>query len=67
MTRKLKKELWPHMIKVNHTSQCDEIEAWLEQTLGIFKGRWNAVYNYDSTDFYFRNERDAVYFSLRWL
>lgn len=66
MTRKLKQELWPHMIKVNHPSQCDEIEAWLGQTLGVFKGRWNAVYNYDSIDFYFREGSDATMFLLRW-
>lgn len=66
MTRKLKQELWPHMIKINHSTQCGEIETWLSQTLGVFKGHWNVVYNYDSTDFYFRNERDAVYFALRW-
>lgn len=34
MTRKLKNELWPYMVKINNPSQSYEIETWLGQTLG---------------------------------
>lgn len=66
MTRKLKQELWPHMVKVDRPSQSYEIETWLGQKLGVFKNRWNAVYHHNSTDFYFKKGSDATMFALRW-
>jgi len=66
--RELKRELWPHKVKVNSDVKHDitSIELWLGQKFGTFKGRWNVVYHYNATYFYFRNESDAVMFSLRW-
>jgi hypothetical protein len=66
--RRLKKELWPHCVKVNELTDDHvyDIENWLGETLGPFKGRWNIVYNYNHTDFYFRQGEDAMLFSLRW-
>lgn len=69
--RKLKKELWPHVVSINiqHTHENDtmtNIEEWLGKQLGCFKDKWNCVYRYNGTDFYFRNEADAVLFALRW-
>lgn len=66
MTRKLKQELWPHMVKVNRPSESYEMESWLGEHLGAFKSQWNAVYHRSSTDFYFKQGRDATMFSLRW-
>ena len=66
--RILKKELWPYkaVIDMDHTrSEIIEIENWLGESLGIFKGRWNVVYN-SKTDYYFRNEKDYVWFTMRW-
>ena len=66
--RELKKELWPYKIKVNsdNTKDITPVEIWLGETLGTFKGRWNVVYQYNHTDFYFKNSQDALLFALRW-
>jgi hypothetical protein len=68
--RSLKKQLWPYMITIkmdvsNH--KLIDIEIWLGETLGIFKKRWNAIYGTGYTNFYFRTEKDALFFTLRWL
>lgn len=68
--RHLKHELWPHYVLVDDTEssmKVYEIESWLGETMGPFKEKWNAVYHYDSTMFYFKQGRDATLFSLRWL
>jgi hypothetical protein len=66
--RMLKTELWPYRVKVNEkaTNDITAIEIWLGETLGTFKNRWNVVYHYDRTDFYFKQQDDAMIFSLRW-
>jgi len=67
--RVLRKELWPYKVKVNDkefTTSITEMEIWLGEQLGTFKGRWNVVYQYNQTDFYFREGRDATLFALRW-
>lgn len=67
--RELKKELWPYKVAVNvddTTMEIDKIETWLGEHYGVFKDRWNAVYQYNRTDYYFRSGSDATMFSLRW-
>jgi hypothetical protein len=65
--RKLKQELWPHMVKLDKKDlELPNVEIWLGDTMGPFRGRWNVVYNYSSTDFYFKNQQDATLFALRW-
>ena len=66
--RQLKKELWPFMVKVNSDNLKDitPIEIWLGEKLGTFKGRWNVVYQYNETHFYFKQGKDATLFALRW-
>jgi hypothetical protein len=67
--RVLRKELWPYKVKVNDkefTTSITEMEIWLGEQLGTFKGRWNVVYHYNQTDFYFREGRDATLFALKW-
>lgn len=66
--RELKKKFWPYRVVVNSDLKKDitPMELWLGEQLGTFKGRWNVVYQYNSTDFYFKNSADAVMFSLRW-
>lgn len=66
--RILKKELWPCKVKVNddNTKNITEVELWLGESFGTFKGRWNVVYHSNHTDFYFKNQRDANWFALRW-
>lgn len=66
--RILKKESWPHRVIVSEDdfSKLIEIETWLGETIGMFKNRWNVVYNYNKTDFYFRCDKDSLMFVLRW-
>lgn len=66
--RRLKKDLWPHCVPLNEDYRNDitKIEIWLGNQLGTFRGRWNVVYEFNHTDFYFRHEQDAVLFALRW-
>ena len=67
MTRILKKELWPYCVPVEFTGDIDKMKMWLGNLLGPFKEQWNIVYLHNRTDFYFRNEQDAVLFSLKWV
>jgi hypothetical protein len=66
--RQLKRELWPYKVTVGSDWKDDitTIELWLGEQLGTFKGRWNVVYHYNKTDFYFRHGEDATLFALRW-
>lgn len=63
--RVLKKELWPIKIHISKYN-VDEIENWLGEKMGAFKGRWNVVPTYNGADYYFRNTKDASMFALRW-
>lgn len=42
------------------------VEVWLGKNVGGFKSRWNVVYHYNHTDFYFKSSEDATLFALRW-
>jgi hypothetical protein len=66
--RVLKKALWPSKVTLDSDWKKDinDVEEWLGENLGTFKGRWNVIYNYNKTDFYFRNEEDAIIFKLTW-
>ena len=67
--RVLKKELWPHRVELDidqTQSKIAEVETWLGKYHGAFKTRWNVVYRWDHTVFYFREGQDATMFALRW-
>ena len=67
--RELKKELWPYKVKVNKnefTTSVTEMEIWLGEQLGTYKGRWIVVYESNCTYFYFREGSDATLFALKW-
>ena len=66
--RILKKEIWPHKvtIELDINNPIYPKEHWLGENLGAFKDRWNVVYFYNRTDFYFKSKSDAVEFALRW-
>lgn len=66
--RVLKKELWPSRVTLDSDWKKDinDVEEWLGENVGAFRDRWNVVYNYNKTDFYFRNNDDAVIFKLTW-
>lgn len=70
--RVLKKDLWPHCVRLK-TNPGDagrdvamDIELWLGDKLGCFRDRWNCVYHCNGTDYYFRKGEDATLFALRW-
>lgn len=67
--RELKKDIWPHKVIINSDikEKIFPLELWLGEQLGAFKDRWNVVYQYNRTDFYFKSGRDATMFALRWL
>ena len=65
--RKLKKSIWPHKVTIKDKTDAGVIDAaiWLNQ-MGIYKGRWNFILLFGSVEFYFKDEKDAVFFKLRW-
>lgn len=67
--RELKRELWPVKVSLDEAKERNltEMEIWMGQKFGTFKGRWNIVQHFRGVDFYFRNEQDAVMFSLKWV
>ena len=67
--RHLKRELWPHKINLDVDDtrmKIDSVELWLGESVGGFKDKWNAVYHYNSTDYYFKTGQDATMFALKW-
>lgn len=67
--RRLKRELWPVKVTIQQPTEhsVTDMEVWMGQRFGTFKGRWNFVWQYNNKlDVYFRNEQDATIFSLRW-
>jgi hypothetical protein len=66
--RELKRELWPVKVALDINKEHDimAMELWMGEKFGTFKGRWNFVQHWKGTDVYFRNEQDALMFSLRW-
>jgi hypothetical protein len=66
--RELKRELWPVKVAVPDTrdTTLTEMEIWMGEKFGTFKGRWNFVQHFKGVDVYFRNEQDAIMFSLKW-
>lgn len=64
--RRLKVELWPHKApRIVNDSETD-IHQWLEENVGLFRSRWNAIYGMIQNDYYFVDERDMMLFILRW-
>lgn len=64
--RKLKREIWHHCITITDPRLAEQVDTWLGLNMGRFKQRWNVVYNYQSTDYYFKDSKDAIIFALRW-
>lgn len=67
--RRLNKQYWPSRVVIKHRSDDDVIRMrdWLEARL---PGRedWTLVYSMNDSqlDFYFREESEAMMFSLKW-
>ena len=64
--RELKKAIWPHKVPINDGVAASDAELWVGETMGIYHGRWNFIVRYTGVDFYFKDEKDAVLFALRW-
>ena len=70
--RILNKEIWPHKISSNYddpsSTRTKECYQWLDENVGSYQREWNVVYYYKRhTDYYFKDEKDATLFVLRWL
>ena len=63
--RELKKDIWPHKVTIK-TSDSGNVGIWLDETMGIYKGRWYFIVRYTGVDFYFKDRKDATLFTLRW-
>lgn len=68
MVRRLKKEIWPYKITVNYPadSQIIDIELWLIEKFGERRNKWNVVYGFYKSDFYFKEESMLTFFAMRW-
>jgi hypothetical protein len=68
--RQLNKEIWPYKVSINESTnrfRIIEIETWLKETLNEYGSKWTPVYHISATDYYFREEKNAVWFALKWL
>ena len=72
--RQLKKELWPYCVCLTYNGRDQlerntQIEEWLCENYGAIRERWNVLYRMPigyKYEYYFRNQRDANWFALRW-
>lgn len=66
--RRLKKEIWPYKISLSYVadSHIIDIELWLVEKFGERRNKWNIVYGYSKSDFYFKEESDLTFFAMRW-
>lgn len=63
---RINREHWPYMITAS-PENIQQQETWLEQNVGPIKQDWMVIaFTLHSVDYYFRRERDAVEFALRW-
>ena len=67
--RRLNKQYWPGRVVIKHRTDDDVVtmKNWLETRLPE-REDWTLVYslNDNQLDFYFRQESDAMMFSLKW-
>ncbi len=60
--RVLKKTIWPYQIKIKRDLEgFDPRVEWLEEK--VPRDRWYVISPYT---FCFKNEKDAIMFSMRW-
>jgi hypothetical protein len=67
--RELKRDLWPHKVVIKDRDQqaITEMKVWLEQKLGVSHYQWTSVYYIGGkADFYFKQEKDATLFAIKW-
>jgi hypothetical protein len=67
--RHLKKDLWPHCVDIDYEygdGKLTTIVPWLDETVGKRTERWYVVYRARTARYYFREEKDAAFFALRW-
>ncbi len=67
--RVLNKKYWPHMIVIDKPSDqlnLTEMEIWLGSQFKTYHKRWYIIQGSSKTEFYFKTEKDANWFVLRW-
>lgn len=59
---------FPHCVTISYDDlpDADSAVEWVDQIIGSEGDRWSVRYMFLSTNFYFRNAEDAVFFSLKW-
>ena len=67
-------QIWPYHITIQR-QEWDVVEQWCEANFGKFGQRWyklgvdpmaHALHRDYQTRWYFKTEKDAVFFRLRW-
>ncbi len=67
--RVLNKKYWPHLVvidKPSDTLNLTEMEIWLGNHFKTYHKRWYIIQGFRYTEFYFKTEKDANWFALRW-
>ena len=61
-------EHFPHCVIISSDDLYDAGPAveWVDRIMGSEGNRWSVRYMFLSTNFYFRDAEDAVFFSLKW-
>lgn len=67
--RVLKKSIWPYKVVLKVPSDdliITDMESWLYEYFKTRQKKWYIVQGFSYTEFYFKTEKDANWFSLRW-
>jgi len=66
------KEFYPYQVKVTYPglaadgTQCNELHIWMIENFGLPGGRYMYHPEIRFLSYSFREEKDAVFFTLRW-
>ena len=67
--RVLNKKYWPCLVTIPKPSDSlnlTEMEIWLGKQFKTYHKRWYIVQGFSHTEFYFKNEKDANWFIMKW-
>lgn len=60
--RRLNKKYWPYIVKPDYSDDIETAIKWCRENF-TKKNQWTIV---GSNNFYFKNEKDALFFKLKW-
>jgi hypothetical protein len=71
MPRELNKNIWPYKVDIpvswQDDTRLDEIEQWLNSTLGFYREKWYVIYGSNESAYYFKMNTDSTMFALRFI